>query len=57
LKRFGEVEIREIRNVFRDDHVDRAHGFLLCIERFIEARAETGYHNLFDGLGAVHRSG
>ena len=57
LQRFGEVQIRKIGDVFGDDHVDRADLILLRFERFVEARAETGYHDFFDGLGAFGRVG
>jgi hypothetical protein len=56
LQRFGEVQIRKIRNVFGDDHVDGADLILLRFERLIQARAETGYHDFFDGFGIGRRT-
>ena len=48
LQRFGEVQVREIGDVFGDDHVDRADLALLGVERLVEAGAETGYHDFFE---------
>ena len=49
--------VRKIRDVFGDNHVDRADLVLLGVERLVEAGPETGYHHLFDGLGIVRGSG
>ena len=54
LQRLGEILVREFADVFGVDRVDHADRFALGLERFAQAAADAGDHDLFD-LARVRR--